>query len=114
MEIQNLFAEIPEKMPAEVFDILVRSAHVRIERILSRGHASPEGDWYDQKDHEWVVLLRGSAGLRFAGEEKTVTLRPGDHLLIPARRRHRVEWTDPNGDTVWLAVHYPADSVSSP
>ncbi len=84
--------------------MLAQSEHVRIERIVSRGHVTPPGEWYDQDTHEWVVLLTGSATLTF--EDRSETLAAGDHVLIPAHRRHRVEWTDPAQPTVWLAVHY--------
>ncbi len=79
---------------------------MRVERIVSHGHTSPPGFWYDQPRHEWVALLAGAAALRFEGDGAPVELRPGDSLTIPAGRRHRVEWTTPDEPTVWLAVHY--------
>jgi cupin 2 domain-containing protein len=103
----NLFGDLPGDLPEELIEPLVRAGAVRVERIVSRGHASPPGFWYDQPRPEWVVLLAGAARLRFEGEGP-VELRPGDHLSIPAGRRHRVEWTTPDGPTVWLAVHYEA------
>jgi cupin 2 domain-containing protein len=72
--------------------------------IVSVGHASPEGFWYDQPQNEWVVVLRGAARIQF--EDERVELRPGDWIHIPAHRRHRVEWTTPDEPTLWLAVHY--------
>ena len=102
---RNLFADIPAELPEELFEVLL-SGGVRIERIVSLGHASPPGFWYDQPQAEWVVLLRGAARVLFEGDEKAIELRPGDWLDIPARRRHRVEWTDPETPTVWLAVRY--------
>ena len=77
---------------------------LRIERIVSRGHASPDGFWYDQESSEWVLLVAGAARLRFEGEEP-LHLKPGDYVHIPAHRRHRVEWTDPDAATIWLAIH---------
>jgi cupin 2 domain-containing protein len=76
---------------------------VRIERILSRAQASPEGFWYDQAQPEWVVLLRGSATLSFAGQDK-MDLQAGDYLLIPAHLKHRVDRV--SEDALWLAVHF--------
>lgn len=102
---RNLLTDLPTALPDETFETLLAAAGVRVERIVSLGHSSPAGFWYDQEWGEWVVLLRGAARLRFEGGE-TVELRPGDSLDIPARRRHRVEWTDPAAPTVWLAVHY--------
>ena len=102
----NLFASLPSSLPAELIDVLVESGHVRIERIVSRGHATPTGEWYDEDRREWVVVLRGSAGLKFDDESDVRVLKPGDHVNIAAHRRHRVEWTDTNEPTVWLAVFY--------
>ena len=101
----NLFDAIPAEIPAEIFEVLLETDYFRLERIVSGGQATPPGKWYDQDSDEWVVLLTGSACLRFEGEPDRV-LRPGDHLLIPAHRRHRVEWTDQTRPTVWLALHY--------
>lgn len=102
----NLYAGIPDDLPGEIFETLAASDHVRIERIVSRGQASPPGFWYDQDGAEWVILLAGNARLLFKGPDETVDLSPGDWVNIPAHRRHRVEWTDPDRETVWLAVHY--------
>ena len=103
---KNVFHHIPDELPEELFEILQTGNGMRIERIVSRGHASPEGFWYDQEDHEWVLLLKGGATLMFEGREHPVALGPGDYLNIPAHTRHRVEWTDPQQETVWLAVFY--------
>jgi cupin 2 domain-containing protein len=73
---------------------------------VSRGHTSPEGFWYDQEEHEWILLLKGGAILLFENQQCSISLGPGDYLDIPAHIRHRVEWTDPDQETVWLAVHY--------
>lgn len=101
----NLFKEIPESAPKEVFTELLNADGVRIERIVSYGQASPDGFWYDQEENEWVLLLEGSATLSFE-EVDSVDLKPGDFVNIPTGRRHRVEQTDPNGRTVWLAIFY--------
>jgi cupin 2 domain-containing protein len=100
----NLFADLPQRLPDELFTTLLESANVRIERIVSHGHSSPEGFWYDQNQHECVIVLKGAARLRF--EEETVEMTPGDFMNIPAHKKHRVEWTTPDEPTVWLAVHY--------
>jgi cupin 2 domain-containing protein len=105
-EPTNLFAKLPPPGPDEEVRTLVSDDGVRVERIVSYGHASPPGFWYDQPDHEWVVLLSGAARVVFEGDAAPVEMRPGDFLDIPAGRRHRVEWTTPDGPTVWLAVHY--------
>jgi cupin 2 domain-containing protein len=101
----NLFARLARTNTAEEITALLTTPHVRIERIISTGQASPPGFWYDQNESEWVVLLTGGAGLRFDSETEVRELKPGDYLHIPAHARHRVEWTHPSEPTVWLAVH---------
>lgn len=103
--MQNLFADIPRALPEERFDTLIETGAVRIQRIVSKGHASPAAGWYEQQRNEWVMLLQGSARLAFA-DGREVDLGPGDWLEIPARQKHRVAWTDPEQESVWLAVHY--------
>lgn len=103
--ISNLFEGIPDFSEDESFQEILSRPNVRIERIVSRGHHSPEGFWYDQDGDEWVLVVRGNAGLEFEGDMPIVELKPGDHLLIPAHRRHRVAWTSESEETIWLAVH---------
>lgn len=104
----NLFDDIPQRLPEELVEVLAEGSTVKIERIVSDGHASPEGFWYDQDRHEWVLLVSGSAVLEF--EDRKVEMQPGDHLLIPAHQRHRVASTSQSGKTIWLAVFYENDS----
>jgi len=105
-ETGNLFAALPPSPPpAERLDVLWRSPAVRVERIVSWGHATAPGAWYDQPADEWVALLSGAARLRIEGRDAILELRPGDWVLLPAGVRHRVEWTDPATPSVWLAVH---------
>jgi cupin 2 domain-containing protein len=79
---------------------------LRIEQIVSRGHSSPEGFWYDQSEDEWVMVLKGSAKLSF--DNGSIDLNPGDHINIRAHQKHRVDWTNPAENTIWLAVFYPS------
>jgi cupin 2 domain-containing protein len=102
--VTNLFADLPARLPDELVTTLLEAADVRIERIASHGHASPDGFWYDQDQCEWVLVLTGAAKLRF--EDETLEMKRGDFVNIPAHRKHRVEWTTPDEPTVWLAVHY--------
>lgn len=106
MQPQNLFRDIPSVPAHELVTCLHETASVRIERIVSCGHASPAGFWYDQEEHEWVVVLQGNAILEFEDELEPVRLQAGDCLHIPAHRRHRVAATDPAQITLWLAVFY--------
>ena len=102
----NLFDDLPASFPEELVEVLAENKHIRIERIVSTGQASPESFWYDQDQHEWVVLLKGRAILRFEGDDQPVEMGPGDWINIPAHRKHRVEWTTLDEPTVWLAVFY--------
>jgi cupin 2 domain-containing protein len=106
MMIKNLFTHLTRASDGEVIETLLQTDALKLERIVSTGQATPLGQWYDQDRDEWVVLLSGSAGLLFEGEQNIRVLRPGDHLLIPAHVRHRVEWTEAGAETVWLALHY--------
>jgi cupin 2 domain-containing protein len=110
LNVANLFANLPESLPEEMVDVLVESKHVRIEPIVSTGQSSQLNFWYDQGEDEWVVVLKGHAKLRFEGDAAPLEMHPGDHVLIPAHRKHRVEWTTPHEPTVWLALFYSADS----
>ena len=101
---KNILDELPQSLPEEVVQTLIRAADVRIERIISHGHASPPDFWYDQLQHEWVVVLKGAARLQF--EDGMVEMKPGDYINIPAHQRHRVNWTTPDEPTIWLGVRY--------
>lgn len=106
MNSGNLFSRIPSDLPEEAFELLAEgSGRIRIERIISRGHASPEDHWYDQESTEWVALLAGAATLEFEGEEER-DLQTGDWIEIPPHRRHRVKRTSHREDTIWLAIHF--------
>ena len=106
MRMANFLAPLPADMGAEVFEALLEQPGFRLERIVSTGQATPPGDWLQQDEHEWVMLVSGRAALRFEGESMDRELKPGDYVLIPSRCRHRVVWTAPDEPTVWLALHY--------
>ncbi len=102
----NLFSNVPNSLSDELVECLSQNDAVRIERIVSCGNQSPAGFWFDQDCDEWVMVVQGAAKLRFDGEDELLDLAVGDHLLIRAHRRHRVEWTSQDEPTIWLAVHY--------
>jgi cupin 2 domain-containing protein len=104
--VENIFENIVRGALDEQFSDLVSTDRVRIERIVSTDQASPPGFWYDQAWPEWVLLISGAAGLLLEGESAPRPLKAGDYLLIPAGRRHRIEWTDATEPTIWLAVHF--------
>jgi len=100
----NLF-KLPNPRPAtEQFDLLFPDKGVKIERIISTGQNTPPGDWYDQERDEWVALLQGEARLRFQ-DDRTLNLKPGNYVLIPAHEKHRVDFTSSDPPCIWLAVH---------
>lgn len=104
----NLFSDIPNELPDELMSVLAEGEGVRIERIVSDGQCSPEGFWYDQNQHEWVVLMSGSAvlSIREGSSIERVELTAGDHLLLPAHQQHRVESTSSTEKTIWVAVFF--------
>lgn len=101
--MNNIFSDIPADLTEEVFEVLVENDEIHIERIISNGQVTPEGKWYDQEKNEWVLILKGSAKLKFENEAPT-ELKAGNYINIPAHKKHRVEWTAT--DTLWLAIHY--------
>lgn len=106
MESGNLYRQLPANLSEEVVEVLAHRSGTRIERIVSKGHCSPPGFWYDQSDDEWVVLLKGTAVLHFEQGDRALKLVPGDYVHIPAHEKHRVESTADDTETVWLAVFY--------
>ena len=105
----NLLTPEPLARGAEVTQQIATGNGMRLERIVSHGQASPEGFWYDQTEAEWVTVLTGRTRIRLAEQASSITLGPGDTLYLPAHCRHRVEWTDPDQPTVWLAVFVDHD-----
>jgi len=104
MRTGNLLDPVTVTGREEWIETLLARGDVRIERIVSTGQASPPGFWYDQAEHEFVVLLAGAATLRFEAGDRVVALTPGSYVEIPAHCRHRVEATQADPATVWLAV----------
>jgi cupin 2 domain-containing protein len=101
----NIFDNIPEMIDAEIIDTLVAGENVKIERIISKGQSSPGSGWYDQAENEWVLVIKGAAILEFA-DGSTQRMKAGDHIYIEPHEKHRVQWTDPDTETIWLAVFY--------
>lgn len=103
--MNNIFDEIPDDISDEIFETLVDTDSVTIERIISKGNSSPDTGWYDQGQNEWVIVLQGGAVLSF-DDGSSVNLNAGSYLKIPAHQKHKVSCTDPDVATIWLAVHY--------
>ena len=101
----NIFDSIPDIIGEELTDVLVQRKDLKIERIVSRGHSAPETGWYDQDLDEWVMILQGEAMISLENQQE-VYLAVGAYLNIPAHTKHKVQWTSPDTDTIWLAVHY--------
>ncbi len=105
MKTTNIYQNIPPHSAEEFFETLLQNPALRIERIVSRGHTSPKEGWYDQEENEWVLLVEGEAILEFDNGE-TCRLKKGDFFYIPAHRKHKVAWTTPKQETIWLACFF--------
>ncbi|MBW6488668.1 cupin domain-containing protein [Sulfurimonas sp.] len=105
MKKSNIFELIPSTLKDELFEKIVSKDGVKIERIVSFGHTTPQDEWYDQRSNEWVILLQGEAIISFLNGNE-VRLKAGDYINIPAHKKHRVSWTKPEEESVWLAVYY--------
>ncbi|UCB56083.1 MAG: cupin domain-containing protein [Thiotrichales bacterium] len=105
VESGNIYTPVPTDLDEEVFELLTEHQNVRIERIISSGHKSPENHWYDQEQNEWVLVLKGEACIGFENDVD-LNLGEGDHINIPAHTKHRVVSTSLETETIWLAVFY--------
>ena len=103
--MKNIFSCLPKKLDEEFIDEIFSSGQLTVERIVSKGHTSPENGWYDQDRNEWVLVLEGAGRLQFR-DGLEVLMKAGDYIEIPAHQQHKVSWTEPNKKTVWLAIHY--------
>ena len=101
--MSNIFTLPPELPAEELFESLIETDRFKIQRIISTGQTTPPGEWYDQERDEWVMLLQGEAKLAYEND-RIVTLKAGDYLLIRAHQKHRVEYTSSNPPCIWLAV----------
>lgn len=101
----NIFSNIPDQLPEELLESIFNKDNIHLERIVSRGHVTPPGQWYDEAWDEWVLLLQGQASLLYEKDMRFISMTAGDYLLIPAHTKHRVEWTHPDMNTIWLALH---------
>lgn len=109
MTLQNIFSAIPRDLSREVFETLIENDSIKIERIVSKGQQTP---WYDQEQNEWVMILKGQAVISF-DDQTSVQLKEGDFINIPSHKKHRVSWTDPEQETIWLAIHYKRPTTVS-
>jgi cupin 2 domain-containing protein len=89
---------------SEIFETIAKSDDICIERIITTKNFIPPGDWYDQDEAEWVILIQGEAKLKFESGE-IVSLLKGDFIIIPAHKKHRVEMASNDPGCIWLAVH---------
>jgi cupin 2 domain-containing protein len=105
MKVKSIFELVPQDQKDEFFEDLIKHDNFKLERIVSNGHKSPPNQWYDQDTNEFVILISGKAELVFEDDEPVI-LNPGDYLVIPPHKKHRVDWTSKNEQTFWLALHY--------
>jgi len=104
MKLNNIFAEIPDELDNELVQVLQQSDNIKIQRIVSKGQVSPETGWYDQQQNEWVIVIKGEAVIAF--EQTEVAMQAGSYINIPAHTKHKVSWTHPDIETIWLVVYY--------
>ena len=102
---ENIFESIPDDLTEEIFEPLLQGKNIKIERIISNGHTSPESGWYDQEQNEWIIVLKGDAIITFENKNE-VRLNEGSYLNIPAHTKHKVSWTSQHTETIWLAIYY--------
>ncbi len=114
-DVANLLEQVDSaENSKELIEVLACGENIRVERIVSLGHCSETGFWYDEPQAEWVTVLSGEARIRFLSEDKVIHMRQGDHITIAPHEKHRVEWTTPNDQTVWLAIYFsPTSSTES-
>jgi len=105
LKIMNIYNKIPQDLSEEIFEEILLSKNVRIERIISNAHHSPENYWYNQEQSEWVIVLKGEAEIEYF-DKSLLKLEEGDYVNIPAHTKHRVKSTSEDGITLWLAVFY--------
>ena len=107
MKTSNIYKQKKQLTPAdkELSDKIIEKSGVTIERILSAGQVTPNGEWFNQERDEWVILLQGNAEIEFEGEG-IIQVQTGDHLNIPPHKKHRVTFTSAVPPCTWLAVHY--------
>lgn len=105
LNFSNFMSLIPEQVDQELFQDIVKTENITIERIISQGHSSPETGWYDQEKSEWVMLVEGEAIIELENNEE-IRLQKNDFLLLKPHQKHRLKWTHPDQKTIWLAVHF--------
>jgi len=105
MKTSNIFEHIPKDLQEEIFEDIVKTDKLQIQRIISKGDSTLDSKWYNQTDNEWVIILQGEAILSFK-ESKDIKLKTGDYINIQAHIVHKVLWTTPDTETIWLAIHY--------
>ena len=103
--LKNIFSTQDINSENEFIEDLLKTDNFKVERIISEGHVTEKNFWYDQETNEFVLLIKGEAKIKYENEE-IVLLAPGDWLIIPAHKKHRVEWTSETEKTFWLTIHY--------
>lgn len=101
----NIFENIPQELQEELFEDIINTKDIKIERIVSQGHTSPKEGWYESEQNEWVIVLQGDATLTFENE-KSVNLKAGSYYNITASTKHKVSYTSKTQQTIWLAIYY--------
>ena len=104
-EVNNIF-QLPDRLPQqELLESLFKNERVLIERVVSTGQVTPEGEWYDQDRDEWLIVLQGEGELSYEDGSR-INLAVGDYLFIPAHHKHRVEYTSTEPPCIWLTIFF--------
>ncbi len=104
MDTKNIYNSSVLNKQEEVIEEILSTKSFRLEKISSFGHRTPDNEWYDQDNDEWVLLLKGRATILFQIQNKTVNLKEGDYFLIKKHIKHRVEYV--SEDALWLCIHF--------
>ena len=105
MTKKSILKDIPKDLKDEFFEDILVSENLQIERIVSYGHTSPKEGWHNQNKNEWVILIDGEAIISFKDSDD-IKLKKGDYLNIERNVEHKVSWTKPKSETIWLAIFY--------
>jgi cupin 2 domain-containing protein len=100
----NIFTDPGIEDTKELFEVIATLDDARIERIITQKPYSSPGQWYNQEQDEWVVLLRGNATIEIR-DQGLIELRSGDYIMLPAHCQHRITRTSADPACIWLAVH---------
>ncbi len=93
---------------SEFFETLQESSKIKIERIVSKGNSDNVDFWYQQARDEWVILVQGTAKIKFEDGE-ILEMLAGEHVFIPRDKKHKIIETSTRPECIWIGVHADFD-----